>query len=211
MESKICNKCLEEKPLMEFHFVDKPKNVRRPDCKICRNKVRKDYCIENRDKILDTAKDYYKKNKEKVKAYQKDYRKSNKDKVLEMNRSYVSRKYKSDPLFRVSASLRCLVLQSFKKQGYTKKSRTHEILGCSFEELVVHLEDNLYNFKISDNDLDLDHIIPLSTAKSEEDVLKLNHYTNLQLLPSFYNRHIKSDKPFDKEHFEDWLKQQSLE
>ena len=28
----------------------------------------------------------------------------------------------------------------------------------------------------------IDHIIPLSTAKSEEDIIKLCHYTNLQLL-----------------------------
>ena len=28
----------------------------------------------------------------------------------------------------------------------------------------------------------IDHIIPLATAKTEEDVIKLCHYTNLQLL-----------------------------
>ena len=28
----------------------------------------------------------------------------------------------------------------------------------------------------------IDHIIPLATAKTEEEVIKLNHYTNLQLL-----------------------------
>ena len=41
---------------------------------------------------------------------------------------------------------------------------------------------------------DIDHIIPLSTAKTEEDIIKLNHYTNLQPLCSKINRHIKSDK-----------------
>ena len=28
----------------------------------------------------------------------------------------------------------------------------------------------------------IDHIIPLATAKTKEEVIKLNHYTNLQLL-----------------------------
>ena len=28
----------------------------------------------------------------------------------------------------------------------------------------------------------IDHIIPISTAESEEEIIKLNHYTNLQLL-----------------------------
>ena len=41
---------------------------------------------------------------------------------------------------------------------------------------------------------DIDHIIPLLTAKTEEEVIKLNHYTNLQPLCSYTNRHIKSGK-----------------
>jgi hypothetical protein len=38
---------------------------------------------------------------------------------------------------------------------------------------------------------DIDHVIPLSTAKTEEDVLRLNHYTNLQPLCGYHNRVIK--------------------
>lgn len=39
--------------------------------------------------------------------------------------------------------------------------------------------------------LNIDHIVPISSAKSENDVLKLNHYTNLQPLCSKINRNIK--------------------
>lgn len=38
---------------------------------------------------------------------------------------------------------------------------------------------------------DLDHIIPLSSAKCEDDVIRLNHYTNIRPLCSHYNRDIK--------------------
>lgn len=38
---------------------------------------------------------------------------------------------------------------------------------------------------------DIDHIIPLSTATTEEDIVKLNHFTNLQPLCSYVNRVIK--------------------
>ena len=42
---------------------------------------------------------------------------------------------------------------------------------------------------------DIDHITPLSTAMTEDDMIKLNHYTNLQPLCSYINRIIKKDKP----------------
>ena len=38
---------------------------------------------------------------------------------------------------------------------------------------------------------DIDHIIPLDTAKCEADVIRLNHWTNLQPLCSYTNRIIK--------------------
>ena len=36
-----------------------------------------------------------------------------------------------------------------------------------------------------------DHIIPLSSDKTEEELVRLNHYTNLQPLCSYVNRYIK--------------------
>ena len=41
---------------------------------------------------------------------------------------------------------------------------------------------------------DIDHIIPVSLAESESDIIKLNHYTNLQPLCSKVNRNIKKNK-----------------
>jgi hypothetical protein len=35
---------------------------------------------------------------------------------------------------------------------------------------------------------DVDHIIPKSTAKTKEEVIKLNHYTNLRPRCSYLNR-----------------------
>ena len=40
---------------------------------------------------------------------------------------------------------------------------------------------------------DIDHIIPTMVAKTEEDLIKLNHYTNMQPLCSKINRDIKKD------------------
>jgi hypothetical protein len=39
----------------------------------------------------------------------------------------------------------------------------------------------------------IDHIIPISTANTEDEVIKLNHFTNLKPLCSYTNRYIKKD------------------
>jgi len=41
---------------------------------------------------------------------------------------------------------------------------------------------------------DVDHIIPISSAKTEEDIYKLNHFSNFQPLCSKVNRDIKKAK-----------------
>lgn len=38
---------------------------------------------------------------------------------------------------------------------------------------------------------DIDHIIPIDSAINEVDIIRLNHYTNLQPLCSYMNRYIK--------------------
>ena len=40
---------------------------------------------------------------------------------------------------------------------------------------------------------DIDHIIPVSSGMTEEEVVKLNHFTNLQPLCCKINRDIKRD------------------
>jgi hypothetical protein len=107
-------------------------------------------------------------------------------------------------LCKFKMGVRNLINSSLKRKGYTKKSRTQEILGCSFEEFKIHLESkfepwmNWENRGKIGNELnigwDLDHIIPLSSVKTEEEILKLNNYTNFQPLCSYTNRYIKRSK-----------------
>ncbi len=72
---------------------------------------------------------------------------------------------------------------------------TEMFIGCSFAELKIHVERQFTKGMTWENrdQWHIDHIIPLSTAKTEEDVIRLNHYTNLRPLWAKDNL-AKSDK-----------------
>ncbi len=116
-------------------------------------------------------------------------------------RDYVKTKKITNPLFKLSCNLRSYVCNVFAYKGVRKKTKTFELIGCSVDELKSYLEsqfeswmtwDNygLYNGELN-HGWDIDHIIPLSSAYSEIDLIKLNHYTNLRPLCSYTNRVIK--------------------
>lgn len=108
-------------------------------------------------------------------------------------------------LSKVSYKISSKIHTALKRGNYENTSELVKILGCNFEDFKKHLNNNKYGFKVGDEFTDIDHITPISSAKTEEEVLKLYNYKNLQLLPSFYNRTIKCDNVWDKEHFEKWF------
>lgn len=162
---------------------------------------------ENREEILkqqkirrDAKKRVY---TEEQKLAKKQYRDSRKDEIRAYQREYTNRKRKEDPLFKLKANLRCRLYEIFRGKNLPKNSRTHEILGCSFEEFKVHLESLFESWMTWENrglyngtpnyGWDIDHIIPTSSATTEEELIKLNHYTNLQPLCSYINRDVKKN------------------
>ena len=91
---------------------------------------------------------------------------------------------KLDIIFRISTSIRSIISKSISRMGYSKKSKTYKILGCDFEEFKKYIESM---FKENMNwgnygEWHLDHRTPISFAKTEDEVYKLNHYTNFQPL-----------------------------
>ena len=112
-----------------------------------------------------------------------------------------------DPLYKLKCNIRSLIGDYIKKGGYNKRTKTTQILGCTFEEFKQHIEskweswmnwNNYGNPKDGIYELnktwDIDHITPITLAKTEEGVIALNHYTNLKALCSYVNRFIKKDK-----------------
>ncbi len=162
--------------------------------------TRAKYLEKNKEKIAKQKRENYILNKEKRLKYNKEYGKINKEKI----RNYQKNKLENNPLFKLKTNIKNLVGDSIRKRGFKKFSRTELILGCSYEEFKNHIESKFESWMNWNNHgnpkdgilelsktWDIDHKIPLSSAKNEEELLKLNHYTNLQPLCSYTNRYIK--------------------
>ena len=197
MESKKCKSCLNEYYLDNFYKHNKIKDGFSNNCKEC---------------VKEKSRAYHKKNKEKISIKQKKYRKNNRDyfnlKNKEWNKKtgygkiYQQDRLKNDAFFKFKNRLRTLLRNSITKQSFTKKSKSFEILGCDYESVILHLEKKFIEGMTWDNygKWHIDHIIPISSAKNEEQVLKLNHYTNLQPLWAKENlkKYNKINETFNK-------------
>jgi len=230
---KLCTKCNIEKEIELFVKDKRLTSGYISTCLDCKrimnNKHNQKYRSNNREICKQRSKEYRDNNVIKEKTRSTEYRNKNRNelnnkkcayyhlnkldislknklnrKILnERQRIYKANRKIVDPLYKLSLNIRSLIIINIKKQGYSKKSKTHEILGCSFEEFKLYLESKFEPWMNWDNHgkyngefnygWDIDHIIPLSSAKTKEEILKLSHYTNLQPLCSYTNRYIKTN------------------
>jgi hypothetical protein len=161
---KICCQCKKEKPITEFFKNHKNKDGLFCKCKLC-----------------------------KPNPHPSNYIKRNNP------RQPLDKKLK-----RISVNLNKSIRRSFKNKGIIKSKSISQTLGCSYQDFKLYIESqfepwmNWDNYGLFNGQLnygwDLDHIIPKSSAKTEEDILKLNHYTNFKPLCSYTNRYIKKDR-----------------
>jgi hypothetical protein len=162
-----------------------------------------EYHQKHKDEIKERKRLWYLANKEKIKAKNKVWREANKEHLNDYQVKYSSEQYKNNPTYKLKTRLRKAIKESLKRNGYNKTTKTATILGCSFEEFKQHIEAQFESWMNWDNHglynntpnygWDIDHIIPIATAKTEDDIIRLNHYTNLRPLCSYINRVVKRD------------------
>jgi hypothetical protein len=162
-----------------------------------------EYRKNNEEKIKIIKQNHYLINKEEYNLRAKKYYAENKESIKHKNNEYQKNRRLSDPLYKLKGRIRNIVYKSIKNNGFTKSCKTYEILGCSFEDLKKHIESkfedwmNWGNYGLYNGSegygWDIDHITPLTSATTEDDIFKLNHHTNLQPLCSYINRDIKRD------------------
>ena len=188
MDCKTCKTCGVEKPLSEFYKSQKYKNIQyyQSYCKSCFVKQQKERHQKNREAVLAYMKKYNKeynanpKNKQKRKKYEADPK--NKERKYALQRKRHKQRRQSDPLYKLVCNTRTLISLSITNAGFKKNSKTHKILNCSFEEFMLHLEKQFNSGITWENygKWHLDHIVPVSLASTEEEIIKLNHYKNFQ-------------------------------
>lgn len=188
---KTCITCKDSLDELNFYPHPKIKDKTINECKECvKRRVRR----------------HQEKNKEHRRKYLKKYYKNNKEKLLEYARIKDNKRRKEDLLYKIKYNLSHNLREALRRKNSNKSRSINNLLGCTRQELITYLNNNAYGFKYGDKGIDIDHIIPTSTANTKKEMYKLYHHSNLQLLPSYYNRHIKKNNTFDKNHFENWLK-----
>ncbi len=171
------------------------------------------YRENNKESIKQKSETYRLNHKEELSSWKKKYRKQNKELLKEKDKlyrethrgnfsKYKKERKKVDKLYFLKLKIYNIVYKAVKHK-VAKHTSTLEILGCSYECFKEYLESKFepwmtwenygkYNGELNYG-WDIDHIIPLTTAKTEDDVIRLSHYTNLRPLCSYTNRVIKKD------------------
>lgn len=95
-------------------------------------------------------------------------------------------KYKTNPAYNLKIRLRSRL---HKVLSGSKSSSTEKIIGCSYAELVIHIQRQFLSSMSWDNmgSWHIDHIVPLASAKNEEELYRLSHFSNLRPLWSHEN------------------------
>ena len=191
------------------------------ECKTCKSEFNKQYRKENRTpqkaklenikwpRNKKTRKNWDILNKEKIKLQRKSiiekYSKEEYEEFREKSNKWRREKRNNDVLYKLKSNISCRFSRALKQIKENKGLvKTIDTLGCDLIYLKSYIESKFEPWMTWDNygryngdfnyGWDLDHIIPVSSAKTKEEIMNINHYTNLQPLCSKINRDIKKDK-----------------
>jgi len=173
MLEKECTRCKIIKPYSEYTVDNNTSTGIRSACKCCTKKSKPVYISGK-----------YKTNPEKRKASQQAYIERNRDLIRERKRLWKINKKATDPLYKMKENLRRRTAKAFKTKSWRKSLGTETLLKGTYQEVFDHIESQFTEGMTWENqgEWHIDHIIPLDSAKTQEDIIKLFNYTNLQPL-----------------------------
>jgi hypothetical protein len=166
---KTCSKCKRTKSITDFIY-RKDRGCYQSICKECKVNADYDWSLKHKD------------------LRRKSKTKSDRN----LRQSKVTTKIKDGLRSRLNKALK----------DYCNGLKVSHIrnLGCSIESLVQYIENQFYphpvtnepmtwdNKGVGKNKWQIDHIIPFCSVKTEEDLLKVVHYSNLR--PMWTEEHL---------------------
>lgn len=210
----LCAWCGEEKSEDQFHerfsnYVrGKRVSVRIYDgkgiCEECYEADRAERKRISEEHKKELRKRWYQEHKEEIAAKQKATRPARREanqKYAKTHRDHINQhiaeRKQNDPVYKLKCQARKTIYSSFTRAGYVKQEKCESIVGLKQEAFIEYLlktyKKNYGKSWDGEEPVHVDHIIPLATANTEEDVIRLCHYTNLQLLTAKDNI-LKGDK-----------------
>ena len=159
----------------------------------------KKYKEQKHDDILIQRRKWDKTYRDNHKEQRQEWINNNRDLINKSKREYQRKRTASDPLYKFERQIRGVITSSFKRKKYKKNTHTYEIIGLNSQDFIDYLlqtfKDN-YGYEWDGVEkVHIDHIIPLATATTEQEIIQLCYFTNLQLLKAKDNleKHDKLD------------------
>lgn len=161
-------------------------------CKECRRKVK--YRYANKPEIKRQRKVYGMSDEMKLKR--KLYART--PKAKQRRNEYEKKKRASDPVYKLKHNIRTRTNNFLRGKGIFKNTKMEILIGCSWQELHDHIENNFLPKMTWKNHGRLgwhvDHIDALSAIREEdlddmEKIKKFFHYSNLR--PLWYDDNIR--------------------
>jgi hypothetical protein len=167
MIQKQCKVCGETKDESGFTRVTGNKYGLDSKCKECKSIANRKGYIQNKEKITQKRLE----RKEDKTKYDIEYKRNRR---------------KGDILYKISDNISRNLRKALTKGGYRKGSRTGEIVGLDWVEFKEWIERNWEdgmsweNYGQGVGRWNIDHTIPQCSGDSEDEIVRLNHWTNLK-------------------------------
>jgi hypothetical protein len=150
-----------------------------------KQKELREYQIKNKEAHNQAKKRFRIRHAERLKEVNKRY-----NKIARIRRpNYEKERAAKDPIYNLSRRVRSRIREALRDQRVKKSKKSVETIGCGWGDLRIHLE-LLFKDGMSWDNMNLwhiDHIIPLSSAKNEDELIRLCHFSNLQPLWAYEN------------------------
>ena len=180
-QSKFCTKCGEYKSFDNYYYNNKGIYKLTSHCKECIYVYSKKYRKNNKKQIKKRRREHYLKNKKlgKIKKWRTNWEENN----PEYSKIY-SENYRNIEHNRIANNYRSRLFNALKNN--IKSKSTENLIGCSYQELKKHLEDQFEEGMNWDNygEWHVDHIIPCAAfdLSCEYQQAVCFHYSNCQPL-----------------------------